>query len=110
MWHPMLLMCADHLPQQVSRPPCGTPCGTLPQQVLLTPCCVLTTFRNRCVGHHVAHFRNRCLLWHTVLLVRADHLPQQVWPPCGTLCCSCVLTTCNRCLGHHVAHCAAHVC
>ena len=83
MWHTvllvradhLLLMCAvraDHLPQQVSRPPCGTPCCS----------CVLTT------------------------------IPQQVSrPPCGTLCCSCVLTTFrNRCLGHHVAHCAARAC
>ena len=57
---------------------------------------------------------SRCVgtMWHTVLLVRADHLPQQVSrPPCGTLCCSCVLTTFrNRCLGHHVAPHAAHVC
>ena len=72
MWHTMLLVRADHLPQQVSRPPCGTLCCScvlmllmcadhLPQQVSRPPCgtlccsCVLTTFRNRCLGHHVAH-------------------------------------------------------
>ena len=48
----MLLMCADHLPQQVSRPPCGTLCCMLLMQQV---CCGTTTFRNRCLGHHVAH-------------------------------------------------------
>ena len=78
MWHTVLLMCADHLPQQVSRPPCGTLCCS----------CVLTT-----------------------ICTTIGTLQQVSRPPCGTLCCSCVLTTFrNRCLGHHVAHCAAHVC
>ena len=72
MWHTVLLVRADHLPQQVCRPPCGTLCCS----------CVLATFRNRCLGHHVAH--------------HAAHV---------------VLTTFrNRCLGHHVAHCAARAC
>ena len=82
---PTLLMCTDHLPQQVSRPPCGIraahvfrpPSATGVQATVWHPrcSCVPTTFRNRSPGHRVA----------PTLLMCADHLPQQVSrPPCGT--------------------------
>ena len=122
---PTLLMCADHLPQHESMPPCGTnaahvcrpPSATRVHATVWHPrcSCVPTTFRNRCLGHRVA----------PTLLMCADHLPQhESMPPCGTnaahVCrppsatgvhatvwhprCSCVPTTFrNRSPCHRVA-------